>query len=392
MSKRDYYEVLGIQKGASKDEIKKAYRKIAMKYHPDKNPGDSEAEAKFKEAAEAYAVLNDEQKRTQYDQFGHAGMGGAGSPFGQGFGGAGADFDLSDALRIFMEGLGGFGGGFGDIFGGGGRGRSGRRSNRGSDLKIKLKLSLEEIAAGVTKKLKVHRKETCPDCSGTGAEAGTGKSTCHVCHGAGEVQQVARSMFGQFVNVQPCPNCEGSGEIIRQPCRKCSGDGRIRKESMISAKIPPGVTTGNYLTMRGEGNRGPRGGQSGDLIVLIEELDHELFIRDGDDVFLEVEIPVPLAIQGTEMEIPTLHGKVNLKIPSGVQFPSGVQSGKILRLRGKGIPHLNSNMVGDQMVKIQVHTPEKLDKIEKDLYRKLADHYKEKSRKPGSFRKIKSLL
>lgn len=384
MSKRDYYEVLGVGKTASKDDIKKAYRKIAMKYHPDKNPGDSEAEAKFKEAAEAYAVLNDEQKRAQYDQFGHAGMDGA-SPFGQGFHAGGADFDLSDALRVFMEGFGGFGG-FGDIFGGGGRGRGGRRSNRGSDLKIKLKLSLEEIAAGVNKKIKVQRHESCDSCSGTGAEAGTGKTTCHVCHGAGEVQQVSRSMFGQFVNVQPCPNCEGTGEIIRQPCHTCGGSGRTRSESMITAKIPPGVTTGNYLTMRGEGNAGPRGGSSGDLIVLIEEQEHDLFIRDGDDVFMEVEIPVPLAVSGTDLEIPTLSGKVNLKIPAGVQ------SGKILRLRGKGIPHLNSNMVGDQMVKIQVRTPEKLDKVEKKLYKELAEHYKQGKLDSGSFRKIKSLL
>ncbi len=385
MSKRDYYEVLGVDKQASKDELKKAYRKIAMKYHPDKNPGDTTAEAKFKEAAEAYAVLNDEQKRAQYDQFGHAGMSGGGSPFAQGFGGAGGmDFDLSDALRIFMEGFGGMGG-FGDIFGAG-RGRGGRGSRRGSDLKIKLKLSLEEIATGITKKIKVQRYETCKDCDGTGAEAGTGKTTCHVCHGAGEVQQVARSMFGQFVNVQPCPNCEGTGEIIRQPCRTCRGDGRSRTESLISTKIPPGVTTGNYLTLRGEGNSAPRGGASGDLIVLIEESEHELFIRDSDDVFMEVEISVPLAVSGTEMEIPTLTGKVNLKIPAGVQ------SGKILRLRGKGIPHLNSNMVGDQMVKIQVRTPEKLDKTEKDLYRKLADHYSSGKRGRGVFRKIKSLL
>ncbi len=383
MSKRDFYEVLGVDKTASKDTIKKAYRKIAMKYHPDKNPGDTGAEAKFKEAAEAYAVLNDEEKRARYDQFGHAGMEG-GNPFGGGFGQGGIDFDLSDALRVFMEGFGGMGG-FGDIFGGGGR-RGGRRTARGSDLKIKLKLSLEEIAIGVTKKLKVQRYETCDACQGSGAEAGTGKQTCSVCKGAGEVQQVSRSMFGQFVNVQVCANCGGSGQVIEHPCRTCHGDGRVRKQAIVSAKIPAGVTTGNYLSLRGEGNAAPRGGQSGDLIVLVEEQEHELFLRDGDDALLEVEISVPQAVKGTELKIPTLTGKVNLTIPSGIQ------SGKILRLRGKGIPHLNSNVTGDQLVKIQVRTPSKLDRFERELYAKLEEHYSKGKQSQGVFRKIKSLL
>ncbi len=384
MSKRDYYEVLGLTKGASKDEIKKAYRKIAMKYHPDKNPGDAQAEASFKEAAESYSILSDAQKKAQYDQYGHApegGMGGmGGNPFGAGFG-----VDLSDALRIFMDGFGGGGGGgLGDIFGGGG-GRSRGRA-RGSDLKVKLPLTLEEIAAGVTKKLKVKRQEACDDCGGSGASEGTGKTTCTVCHGHGEVQQVSRSMFGQFVNIQPCTNCDGTGEVIAHPCKTCRGDGRVRKESVVSAKIPPGVHAGNYMTLRGEGNAARREGQKGDLIVLIDEKDHELFIRDEDNIYLELVIDMAQAVMGTEIEIPTLTGRVNLKIPAGSQ------SGKLLRLRGKGIPRLNSHLVGDQMVKVQIETPTKLSKPEREIYKKLAEHYKASRKGDSIFRKIKSLL
>ncbi len=383
MAKRDYYEVLGLTKGASKEEIKKSYRKIAMKHHPDKNPGDKEAEAKFKEAAEAYSVLNDDQKKAQYDQFGHAPEGGmGGNPFG-GFGGGGFGVDLSDALRIFMDGFGS--GGLGDIFGGGGGGRSRGRA-RGSDLKIKLPLTLEEIATGVTKKMKVKRFEVCPDCDGSGARNRSDKTTCSVCHGRGEVQQVSRSMFGQFVNIQPCTNCDGTGEVIANPCKTCSGDGRVRKESVVSAKIPAGVHEGNYMTLKGEGNAARRGGQHGDLIVLIEEKEHDLFIRDEDNIYLELMINMAQAVMGTELQIPTLTGNVNLKIPAGSQ------SGKLLRLRGKGIPRINSHMVGDQMVKIQLETPTKLSKEERQLYKQLSEYYGNQKSKGSIFRKIKSLL
>ncbi len=385
MAKRDYYEVLGLAKGADKAEIKKSYRKIAMKYHPDKNPGDTEAETKFKEAAEAYSVLSDEQKKAHYDQFGHAPEGGmGGNPF-DGFSGGGFGVDLSDALRIFMDGFGGGtgGGGFGDLFGGGSRGR-GRA--RGADLKVKLALTLEEIATGVTKKLKVKRYETCSDCGGSGAREGTGKSNCSVCHGRGEVQQVSRSMFGQFVNIQPCSNCDGTGEVIAHPCRTCRGDGRVRKESVVSAKIPAGVHAGNYMTLRGEGNHARRGGQKGDLIILIDERDHDLFIRDEDNIYLEIVINMAQAVMGTDLEIPTLTGKVNLKIPSGSQ------SGKLLRLRGKGIPRLNSHLVGDQMVKIQIETPSKPSKQEREIYQRLADYYGSNRSDNSICRKIKSLL
>lgn len=381
MAKRDYYEVLGLSKGASRDEIKKAYRKIAMKYHPDKNPGDQEAETIFKEAAEAYSVLSDEQKKAHYDQFGHTpegGMGGFGAnPFGGGFG-----VDLSEALRIFMDGFGG--GGFSDIFGAGGGRTRGRA--RGSDLKVKLPLTLEEIASGVTKKLKVKRQEACTDCGGSGAQKGTDKSTCSVCHGRGEVQQVSRSMFGQFVNIQPCSNCGGTGEVISNPCKTCHGDGRIRQESVISAKIPAGVHAGNYMTLRGEGNAARLGGPNGDLIVLIDEKDHDLFIRDNDDIYLEISVNIAQAVMGTEVEIPTLTGKVNLKIPAGSQ------SGKLLRLRGKGMPRLNSHMVGDQLVKLQVDTPTKLSKEEKELFKKLDEYYRKQKKSGSIFRKLKSLL
>ncbi|MCF6238312.1 MAG: molecular chaperone DnaJ [Candidatus Marinimicrobia bacterium] len=382
MAKRDYYEILGLAKGAGKDEIKKSYRKIAMKYHPDKNPGDTAAEAKFKEAAEAYSILSDEQKKAHYDQYGHVPEGGmGGNPF-DGFSGGGIGVDLSDALRIFMEGFGG-GGGLGDIFGGGSHSR-GRA--RGADLKVKLPLTLEEIATGVTKKIKVKRYEQCTECSGSGARKGTGKSTCSACHGRGEVQQVSRSMFGQFVNIQPCSNCDGTGEVIEHPCRTCRGDGRERRESVVSAKIPAGVHSGNYMTLRGEGNQARRGGQAGDLIILIDEREHELFIRDDDNIYLEIVLNMAQAVMGTELEIPTLTGKVNLKIPAGSQ------SGKLLRLRGKGIPRLNSRIVGDQMVKIQVKTPQKPSKQEREIYQRLADYYGGQRTGDSIFRKIKSLL
>jgi len=387
MAKRDYYEILGLSKGAPKEDIKKAYRKVAMKYHPDKNPGDSSAEAKFKEAAEAYAVLSDGQKKAQYDQFGHAPEGGTGgNPFGGGFAGGGVGVDLSDALRIFMEGFGGGGGGFSDIFGGGGGGGRGRTRARGADLKVKLALTLEEIAAGVTKKLKVQRFEGCEECSGTGAKEGTGKSTCTACHGKGEVQQMTRSMFGQFVNIQPCSNCDGSGEIVSNPCKSCRGDGRVRKETVVSAKIPAGVHAGNYMTLRSEGNAARRGGQRGDLIVLIDEKEHDLFIREEDNIYLEIGVNMAQAVMGTELEVPTLSGKVKLKIPSGVQ------SGKVLRLRGKGVPRLNSHMVGDQMVKIQVETPTKPGKQEREIFQRLFDYYGSQKQSHSIFRKIKSLL
>ncbi len=372
MSKRDYYEILGIEKGASEDEIKKAYRRLAVKYHPDKNPGDKEAEEKFKEATEAYEVLKDPQRRQQYDQFGHAGFQQHGGFGAGGFGGAG--FDINDALRAFMRdfGMGGGGGGgsiFDEIFGAaGGRSTRGRQhSFRGEDIKIRVKLTLEEIATGVSKKIKIKRYKRCHTCSGSGAKAGTARETCPQCRGAGEVRQVTRSMFGQFINVTTCDYCGGTGQVIQDPCGTCSGSGRVEDTSTITVKIPAGVASGNYIPMRGEGNAGMRGGEAGDLIVLIDEQEHERFVRHGDDILTEVPITVAMAALGGEIQIETLESKVKLKIPAGTQ------SGKILKLRGQGLGKLRSNGRGDLLVKVSVWTPTNLTSEQKELYEKLME-------------------
>jgi molecular chaperone DnaJ len=355
MAKQDYYEVLGIARGASQEEIKKAYRQLALKYHPDRNAGDKEAEEKFKEAAEAYEVLTDPQKRERYDRFGHEGL-------RSGFGGfSGFDFDLSDALRTFMEGFGGFG----DFFGGGARSRSG--PEKGRDLQIRLQLTLQEVAQGIEKKVKIKRMVKCDQCNGSGARSSTDIKTCPVCHGAGQVRQASQSFFGQFVNITTCRNCNGSGKIISQPCSRCSGTGRIKGEATLKIRIPPGVATGNYLTIKGEGDEGPRGGPQGDVYVLIEEEENKDFERHGDDILYTLPISVTQALLGDEVEIPTLNGKARLHIDPGVQ------SGKILRMRGKGIPHLNGYGKGDQLVRLIVWIPKKLSKKSKDLIQKLAE-------------------
>lgn len=361
---KDYYEILGVARGASQEEIKKAYRKVAVQFHPDKNPGDATAEAKFKEAAEAYSVLSDEQKRAQYDQFGHDGLKG-------GFSGGGYhDFDINDALRTFMEGFGGFGS-FGDIFGGGGT-SSRRGSNRGSDLRITLKITLEEIQGGTKKQVKIRRLDTCDRCNGSGAEGGGGTSTCPVCHGTGEIRErVGSAFFGQMVNIRPCYQCQGEGVVIQNKCHKCNGEGRVKSEKTITIDVPAGVANGNYMTMRGEGNIGLRGGSRGDLIVIFEEIPHKIFYRHGQDIFIQAEISWPMAVMGGEIEVPTLAGRVNLKIPAGIQ------SGKVLRLRGKGLPSLRSSGYGDELIRVQIFTPEKLSKIEKDLVEQLQKHYSE---------------
>ncbi len=356
MAKHDYYDILGVSKGANEEEIKSAYRKMAMKYHPDRNPGDHEAEEKFKEAAEAYEVLTNPEKRRMYDQYGHSGLKGGFSSGGFG----GVDFDLSDALRTFMEGFGGFG----DIFGSAQR-RSG--PERGNDLQIQLKLTLEEIAKGVEKTIRIKRLVRCGQCGGTGAKSSQSVKTCPVCNGAGQIRQATQSLFGQFVNISPCRSCGGEGKVISDPCTDCKGTGRKKGEVSLKVKIPAGVATGNYLTLRGEGDVGPKGGPSGDVFVFIEEVKNRLFERHGDDVLYSLRISMPQAVIGDDVEIPTLNGKARLKIDAGVQC------GKILRMRGKGIPHLHGSGHGDQLVKVIVWTPIKPSHEVKTLFKKLAE-------------------
>lgn len=356
MAKQDYYEILGVDRQASADEIKKAYRKFAIKYHPDKNKGDKTAEEKFKEVGEAYAVLSDSEKRARYDRFGHV------DPGAGGFGGGGFDFDLSDALRIFMEG--GFGS-FADLFGGG-RAPHGQRTFRGSDLQISLKLNLEDIATGTTKKIKISKLKVCDECSGSGAAKGSKPSTCPTCQGRGEVRRVTRSFLGQFVQASTCPQCNGTGQIIENMCSQCAGDGRYKGEVTLSVNIPAGVQSGNYLTLRGQGNAGLRGGPNGDVFIVIEEQRHKIFERHRDDVVYNLLLSFPQVALGDEVEVSTLSGRVKINVPSGVQH------GKILRLRGKGIKHLNSPGSGDQLVVINLYTPTKLSPEERKLIQELS--------------------
>jgi molecular chaperone DnaJ len=361
MTKRDYYEVLGVSRSASQDEIKKAYRKKALQHHPDRNPGNKDAEEKFKEAAEAYEVLSDPAKRQRFDQYGHDGM-------------RGTDFrpftDVNDIFSTFSDIFGGgFGGSiFDEMFGGGSRQRQRRGSQvAGSDLKLRLALSLEEIATGVEKKLRVRKWKACETCGGSGARSSGATSTCPVCNGTGELRQVSRSVFGQFVNIATCQNCGGEGTVIREPCQTCKGDGRVQGESTIKVTIPAGVSEGNYIPLRGQGNEGRRGGPAGDLIVVIEEQPHKVFVRNGDDVVLDLLVSFPEAALGADVEVPTLTGRAKLKIEAGTQ------SGHILRMRDKGIPHLNSYGRGDQLVRVNVWVPTRLSSQEKTLLKQLGE-------------------
>jgi molecular chaperone DnaJ len=361
MAKRDYYEVLGIERNANKDDIKKAYRKLAMQYHPDRNPGDKSAEDKFKEAAEAYEILSHDDKKNNYDRFGHEGV------RGSGFGADGFS-NVNDIFSHFSDIFGGSSI-FDEFFGGNQRGRSRRRGAGvpGSDLRVSLKLTLEEIATGITKKIKIRKQVKCKDCNGTGAQAGTSLKTCPVCNGSGEVKTVSRSVFGQFVNIQACNNCQGEGQVVDSPCKTCSGDGRVDDESTLKIDVPAGVEEGHYMTMRGEGNSGKRGGHPGDVIVVFQELRHEQFVRDKDDIIFNLFITFPQAALGTDIEVPTLTGKAMLKIDAGTQ------PGKMLKMKGKGIRHLNYSGSGDQIVKINVAIPQKLNSKEKDLIKQLSE-------------------
>ena len=342
MTQRDYYEVLGVERNASPEDLKRAYRKLAMQYHPDRNPDNPAAEESFKDATEAYEVLRNPETRARYDRFGHAGLHGAGAR------GAASDFDLSDALRAFMRDFGGLE----DLFG---APRQRRRKGplRGSDVQMRLRITLEEVATGAEKRIRVKLLQTCEACQGKGSAKGE-PAKCPTCGGSGEIRQAQRSIFGQFVSIHPCSRCGGEGKIVTDPCRACGGEGRVREERRIKVKIPAGIETGNYLTLRGEGNVGPRGGPPGDLLIVLEVEKHELFERHGDDVVMELPLSFPQAALGAELEVPTLRGVSRLDIPRGTQ------PGDILRLPGEGIPRLGDKGKGDQLVQIHVWVPTRL--------------------------------
>jgi molecular chaperone DnaJ len=362
MSKRDFYEILGVSKGSSAEEIKKAYRKVAMQYHPDRNPGDKSAEEKFKEAAEAYEILSDQDKRAQYDRYGHAGVSSNGRGGHQG--GMNMDDIFSQFGDIFGEDI------FGSFFGGGGgtRTRSGQRARgvRGSNLRIKLKLSFEEIAKGVTKNIKVKKYVPCSVCSGSGAKDKNSIQTCGTCGGSGQVRKITNTFLGQMQTVTTCPTCNGEGSTITSKCNNCRGEGRVYAEETVSIDIPAGVQEGMQLNISGKGNAGERGGMAGDLIILIEEEPHKELQREGLNVAYELHISFTDAVFGTQVEVPTIDGRAKIKIPAGTQ------SGKIFRLKGKGFPAVNSYEKGDQLVHVNVWTPQHVSSEEKAMLDKLS--------------------
>lgn len=360
MSKRDYYEILGVEKGASQDELKKAYRKVAMQYHPDRNHGDKAAEEKFKEAAEAYEVLGDPEKRAQYDRFGHAGVQGN----GRGFSGSGNMEDIfSQFGDIFGDDI------FGSFFGGGGRRGGGQRMRgvRGSNLRIKIKLNYEEIAKGVTKQIKVKKHVSCNTCHGSGAKDKGSVQTCSTCGGSGQVRRVTNTFLGQMQTVTTCPACNGEGSVVTAKCTNCKGEGRVYGEETVTLDIPAGVQEGMQLSLSGRGNAGERGGPPGDLIVLIEEEPHKELHRDGLNVAYELHISFPDACFGITVEVPTIDGRAKIKVPAGTQ------SGKIFRLKGKGFPGVQSYEKGDQLIYVNVWTPQQLSAEEKAMLEKMND-------------------
>ncbi|MGB4206177.1 MAG: molecular chaperone DnaJ [Bacteroidales bacterium] len=363
MAKRDYYTVLGVDRNADETAIKKAYRQCALKYHPDKNPGDKEAEEKFKEAAEAYEVLSNPEKRAKYDKFGHDGL----KNMGGGFSGAGMSMeDIFSQFGDIFENAFGFGGfsGFGDF-----RGRQSQRRNvkRGTNLRVKVKLTLEEIAKGVEKKIKVQKYVSCNECSGSGARGGSSFNTCSTCHGTGHVTRVTSTFLGQMQTTSTCPTCGGEGRIISDKCPVCSGNGVVKGEEIITVNIPAGVAEGMQLSMSGKGNAAARGGIPGDLIILIEEQKHPHLVRDGSNLLYEHYISFPEAALGLSLEVPTLEGRARIRIEPGTQ------SGKVLRLKGKGLPSLENHGRGDLLVSINVWTPENLTKSEKEILEKLKE-------------------
>ena len=375
----DFYSVLGVQRAASDDEIKKAYRKLAMQYHPDRNNGSREAEEKFKEITEAYDVLRDPNKRAAYDRYGEAGLrGGAG---GAGF----HHVDLSEALGIFMRDFGAFSG-LGDLFGaGGGRRQGGSRA--GSDVKLTVELTLQEVATGVQKTFSAKLLDPCDRCEGSGAEQGTKAQRCSTCGGSGEVRRAQRSFFGQFVSVAPCPTCAGEGTVIAAPCKKCKGEGRTRGDHSIPVQIPAGVATGQYMTLRGMGNAGPRSGPRGDVLVVFDVADDPRFERDGEDLYCEALVSYPQLVLGDDVEVPAVTTTVSLRIPPGTQ------SGQVFNVRGRGLPRVNASGVGDLHVRVQLWTPDAVTRDEEALLRKLAETSKvPQSREKGFWTRMKEAL
>lgn len=357
----DYYELLGVSRTADSEEIKKAYRQLALKYHPDRNEGSKEAEERFKEVTEAYEVLRDPEKRAVYDRYGQQGLKGRGGP-----GGFGGGFDFADAIEVFMRDFGGFSG-FEDLFGVRG-GRSQRMASRkGQTVRIRLPLTLQDVAHGAKRKLRVALLDTCGECGGTGSEAGSAPTPCNVCGGSGEERHVQRSVFGQFVSVQPCRGCGGEGRVIANPCPTCRGEGRTRSEREVEVEVPPGVTSENFITLRGQGSVGPRGGPRGDLVVLLEVQEDPRFIRDGSDLVHELPVTFGQAALGAELDVPTVDGTARVTIPAGIQ------SGEMLRMKGLGLPHLNAHGRGDELIRVLVWTPEELTPEQEELLTRLRE-------------------
>jgi molecular chaperone DnaJ len=352
----DYYNTLGVQRAASDAEIKIAYRKLAMTYHPDRNNGSKEAEERFKTITEAYDVLRDPDKRALYDRYGEAGLRGGAAGFHH--------VDLSEALNIFMRDLGGLGG-FGDLFGGGAGRGSGPRT--GTDIKLQMPMTLVEVASGADKTVTVRLLEPCDRCEGRGADPGSSPITCSTCRGTGEVRRAQRSFFGQVVSVAPCPSCAGEGTVIASPCKKCRGEGRVRGEKQVLVRIPAGVATGQYMTMRGVGNVGPRGGPRGDILVVFEVDEDPRFERDGEDLYTEVLVTYAQLALGANVDAPMVTGSVTL------QVPAGTQSGQVFNIRGRGLPRINSSSTGDLHVRLQLWTPESLSDEESVLIRRLGE-------------------
>lgn len=371
-----FYELLGVTRTATEAEIKKAYRKLAMDYHPDRNSS-PDAEAKFKEITEAYEVLRDSQKRAAYDRYGRSGVAGGAGGFGF------HHVDLSEALEIFMRDFGGLGG-LESIFGGG---RVQAESRRGQDIRVTVRLTLEDVATGVKKNVRLKTLDRCENCGGTGARPGTKPSVCTTCSGSGEVRRSARSMFGQFVSVSPCPTCAGEGMVVPEPCEVCRGEGRIRGERTVTVEIPPGVSTNNYLTLRGQGAAGPRNGPNGDLLVMIDIKEDDRFVRQGNDLVFELPLSFSQAALGGEFPVPTPYGDERVRVPPGTQTDT------VLRLKGKGLPALGQHGTGDMMIRVHVWTPEKLTDEQERLFRELAKLEGDPPRRsPGFWSKLKEAL